>query len=147
MTWVSPIAGQIVIERPLEEVFDVVADERNEPRYNPRLESVEKVSSGPIGRGTRWHVVTRRGRRRIAMTIDVTAYDRPRRLASRTRLAGMDITGELTFVPVPAGARMEWRWDLRPHGALRLLGPLLGRQGRRQEEQIWEALKRFLEPR
>jgi hypothetical protein len=28
------IAGDIVIRRPVEEVFDVVADERNEPRYN-----------------------------------------------------------------------------------------------------------------
>lgn len=30
------IEGEIVINRPPEEVFDVVADERNEPKYNPR---------------------------------------------------------------------------------------------------------------
>ena len=29
------IEGEIVIKRPVEEVFDFVADERNEPRYNP----------------------------------------------------------------------------------------------------------------
>jgi hypothetical protein len=34
---VAHIEGEIVIDRPVEEVFDVVADERNEPRYNPRL--------------------------------------------------------------------------------------------------------------
>jgi hypothetical protein len=89
-------------------VFDVVADERNEPRYNPRLVSVEKTSSGPIGVGTSWRAETTRGRRRIPMTIDVTAYDRPRRLASRTRLAGMDITGELSFEPVSTGTLMQW---------------------------------------
>ena len=29
--------GQILIHRPVDEVFDFVADERNEPRYNPQL--------------------------------------------------------------------------------------------------------------
>ena len=31
------IEGELIIERPLEEVFDFVADERNELRYNPRM--------------------------------------------------------------------------------------------------------------
>jgi hypothetical protein len=30
------IEGELVIERPVEEVFDFVPGERNEPRYNPR---------------------------------------------------------------------------------------------------------------
>ena len=30
------IQGAVAINRPIEEVFDSVADERNEPRYNPR---------------------------------------------------------------------------------------------------------------
>jgi uncharacterized membrane protein len=139
------VLGEIVIERPVEEVFDIVADERNEPRYNSRLMSVEKTSSGPIGVGTSWRAETTRGRRRIPMTIDVTAYDRPRRLASRTRLASMDITGELSFEPVSAGTRMQWCWQLQPRGPLKLLGPLIARQGERQEQAIWSSLKRFLE--
>jgi hypothetical protein len=142
---VPTILGEIVIERPIEEVFDVVADERNEPRYNPRLMSVEKTSSGPIGVGTRWRAKTTRGRRRIPMTIDVTAYDRPRRLASSTRLASMDITGELSFELVSAGTLIKWRWQLQPRGALKLLGPLIAHQGGRQEQAIWRNLKRFLE--
>jgi uncharacterized membrane protein len=142
---VPPIVGVIVIERPVEEVFDIVADERNEPRYNPRLVSVEKASSGPIGPGTRWRAETTMGRRRIPMTIDVTAYDRPRRLASRTRLAGMEITGELSFEPVSNGTRMQWCWQLQPRGPLKLLGPLIARHGERQEQAIWHSLKRFLE--
>jgi hypothetical protein len=45
------IEGEILINRPVEEVFDVVADERNEPRYNPRLLWVEKVYSGARSSG------------------------------------------------------------------------------------------------
>ena len=37
------IEGEVIINRPVGEVFDVVADERNEPRYNPRLLWVEPI--------------------------------------------------------------------------------------------------------
>jgi hypothetical protein len=31
------IEGEIVINRPVDEVFDFVADETTEPRYNPSV--------------------------------------------------------------------------------------------------------------
>ncbi|HZC99498.1 MAG TPA: methyltransferase domain-containing protein [Actinomycetes bacterium] len=42
------IEGEIVINRSVEAVFDFVADERNEPRYNPRMRQAEKMSEGPM---------------------------------------------------------------------------------------------------
>lgn len=35
------VEGDIIIGRAVDEVFDFVADERNEPSYNPRLQHVE----------------------------------------------------------------------------------------------------------
>ena len=46
--------GEIVINRPVDEVFDFVAGERNEPRYNSRMPRAEAISPGPIGGGTRF---------------------------------------------------------------------------------------------
>ena len=71
------IEGEIVIERPVEEVFDVVSDERNEPRYNPRLLWVEKVSSGPIRRGTQFRAATKTMGRPAEMTIEFKRPPRP----------------------------------------------------------------------
>ena len=79
------------------------------------------------------------------MTIEFTGYERPRRLASTTRLFSMEIRGTLAFDPVPEGTRMRWQWELEPRGLLRLLGPLVARIGRRQERTIWANLKRLLE--
>jgi hypothetical protein len=51
---------EIVINRPVEEVFDFVTDARNEPRFNPRiLLSAEKTTSGPTGRGTCFVLVSK----------------------------------------------------------------------------------------
>ena len=59
--------------------------------------------------------------RTLRMTIECTGYERPRRLASRTRLSNMDIEGNLSFEPVAGGTRMRWLWELMPRGALRLM--------------------------
>jgi len=141
------IEGELFINRPLEEVFDVVADERNEPRYNPRLLWVEKLSSGPIGRGTQFRAATKTMGRPVQMTIEFTDYERPRHLASLTHLPKMEIRGALSFDPVPEGTRMGWSWELQPRGVLRLLRRLIARMGKRQEEAIWAGLKQFLEAR
>lgn len=101
------VEGEIVISRPVDEVFDFVADERNEPRYNPRMLHAEQTSSGPVGLGTRFRAEMRTMGRTVGMTIEFTAFERPRRLASRTHLSNMDIEGNLSFDPVAGGTRMR----------------------------------------
>ena len=135
--------GEIVIARPVEDVFDFVADERN--RYDPRVRRAEKLTPGPIGVGTRFRSESTSMGRLVQMVIEITAYDRPHRLGSATHLSSMDIHSTLTFEPVAEGTRMRWSSDLEPRGLLRLAGPLMTWMGRRQARDIWGGLKRVLE--
>lgn len=139
------IEGTTVIARPVEDVFDFVADERNEPRYNPRMISAEKVTSGPIGRGTRWAATIESRGRPFDIAMEVTGCNRPHWLESTTSMSTAEIRGAVTFVPHPAGTRMRWSWELRPKGIFKLLTPVIAWVGRRQEEEIWDGLKRYLE--
>ncbi len=139
------IKGDIVIARPVDEVFDFVADQRNEPSYNPQMIRAEKVTDGPVGKGTRFVSAARSMGQVTEMVIETTAYDRPNRLGSTTTTGGAGIHGTLTFEPVAAGTRMRWSWELDPKGALRLLTPVFAWLGRRQEQRVWTGLKRYLE--
>ncbi len=139
------IEGAVVINRPAEEVFDFVADARNEPRYNPRIRRSEKVSDGPIGPGTRFLSHTKAMGWTTGWLIEITEYERPRRLASLIRSSATDIHGTITLDPVGGGTRMRWSWDVKPRGIYKLMAPLIGRMGQRQEERIWRAMKQFLE--
>ena len=142
---VSHVEGEIVIHRPVEEVFDFVADERNEPHYNPRMLRAEKITDGPVGPGTRFLAELETMGHTMPMTVEFTNYDRPRRVTSCTRSSMMTTVGTLTFVPIADGTRMRWSWDVRPRGIRRVLDPLVGCLGRRQEQNIWGSLKRLLE--
>ncbi|XAS64854.1 SRPBCC family protein [Micrococcaceae bacterium Sec5.8] len=138
-------SGTILIRRPIEEVFGFVADERNEPAYNPQMRSVAKLTPGPIGVGTRWRAVLTSGTRATPLELEVTEYAPPERLGSVTRMDSADISGVLTFALEAAGTRMTWTWDVRPKGLLKLTAPLIAALGRRQEQRIWSALKAHLE--
>lgn len=139
------VEGEVVIGLPVDVVFDYVADQRNEPQYNPHMVRAEKVTEGPVGRGTVFHSAVTSMGRTAGMRIEYTVYERPALLASTTTMRQADFTATLTFEPVPAGTRMRWSEQVRPKGGFRLLTPMITWMGRRQEQTIWASMKRHLE--
>jgi Polyketide cyclase / dehydrase and lipid transport len=45
-------SGSAVIDRPIEEVFDYLAEGTNDPQFSPRVLSIRKEPAGPSGVGT-----------------------------------------------------------------------------------------------
>lgn len=90
------ISGRVRIAAPLEQVFDTAADSRNEPSFNPTMTDVERLTPLPIGRGT--HFRARLGRAGTPMLVELTEFNRPHRLGSRTTSSMMETSGALTFV-------------------------------------------------
>jgi len=139
------INGEIIIAAPVEQVFDMVADERNEPRYNPRIVRAEKTSPGPVGRGTRFTAQPRGTGAAGVMTVEIVDYDRPRRLATSIRSSYLDVDGTLTFSQADGGTRMRWSWNMRLRGPIRVLSPVVRIIGPRWEHRNWTGLKQFME--
>jgi len=137
--------GELLIRQAVEVVFDFVADARNEPRYNRHILRAEKISDGPIASGTRFWNETRSMRRTTEWMIEITSYERPRRLTSFLHSSAMDIHGCMTFEPADAGTRMHWSWDIKPRGIFKLATPFIKLKGQNLEERNWENLKNFLE--
>jgi polyketide cyclase/dehydrase/lipid transport protein len=139
------IKGEIVIGRPVDVVFDYVADQRNEPQYNPQMVRAEKITAGPVGKGAQFRSAVASRGRTAEMLIECTGYERPSLLASSTTMAQADISYTLRFEPAAAGTRMLWSGQVRPKGAFRLLGPVITWMGIRREQRIWASLKKHLE--
>jgi hypothetical protein len=131
------------IAAPLEQVFDVVADSRNEPSFNPAMTDVELLTPAPIGLGTRF--VAHMGKADMQMAVELTEFDRPHRLGSVTTSSMMETSGALTLTAEGDVTVMRWDWQVRPKGWFRLLGPLVGPLGGRMERRIWTGLKHKLE--
>lgn len=142
---VSTIAGTTHIDRPVETVFEVLADPRQEPSYNPAILSAAKVTPGPIGVGARFVQQAKSFGGAGEVSIELLEHDPPRHLGWHIVSSGMDVHGDLDFRPEAGGTTVRWTWRFTPLGRLRVLGPVVGAAGARMEHRVWRRLKRHLE--
>jgi uncharacterized protein YndB with AHSA1/START domain len=139
------ITGEVTIAAPVSEVFDMVADERNEPRYNPRIVRAEKVTEGPVGRGARFVAEPKSMGAKGEMTLEVLEYERPHRLHNVVRSSYMQVDGTLTFQEVDGRTRLSWDWNMGLVGPMRVLSPVLAIIGPSWERRNWVGLKEYME--
>lgn len=139
------IEGRTSFARTREDVFDFLADPRNEPSYNRLIVSAHKVTPGPIGPGTRFTQQTRTLGRVSDVAIELVDHQRPEHLSWHITSSGMDVHGEEQFVDRGDETEVHWVWHFTTRGALRLLGPVVGLAGSRLEHRIWADMKRTLD--
>ena len=125
---------------PPEQVFDMVADMRNETRWNSRVSSAELRSGEPIGLGSRFAIVNGG----TAYDVTITTYDRPSRLVFEAS-GKPDLTIAYAFMPTGEGTDLESGFDFRPRGALKVLFPLLAPLMRRDVPKQYASLKALCE--
>jgi hypothetical protein len=89
-TW-APVAV-IDIAAPAEEIFDVIVDPRNEPRWNPKMLRAQMLTPGPVAAGTTFRVVFGRGVGEAL--IEDTKIDRPRSWTATSRSRALDAQTE-----------------------------------------------------
>ena len=95
----SRVRGSLDIARPVEVVFDAVADQRNEPSYNPTMTAATKVTDGPIGVGTRFEATVMSRGTPQPVTIEYTGFERPHRIDSHSAMAGATVQGHVQCDP------------------------------------------------
>lgn len=143
----AQITGEVLIAAPITQIFDLVADERNEPRYNPRIARADKVTDRPIGAGARFVAEPKGMGRRGKMTMEIVEYERPRCLHNVVRSPYLLVDGTLTFEETGTGTRLRWDWSMVLRGPFRVLAPLLTLVGPAWERRNWRDLKKYVESR
>jgi hypothetical protein len=110
------------IDHPPEDVFDYIADVRNELRWQKDLKRVEKVTEGPVGDGTVFETEYGLfGEMRLTLE-DVS---RPHHLVFVGEGPRMWMRFVLDAAPREGGSRVSFDVDMRPRGPIKLLAPLL----------------------
>lgn len=131
-----------VIERPAEEIFDLLADIRRNPEWCPAFTGSEKLTDGPVGRDA----VFRTSMRGMGdLQIRITRYERPRRIWFTTSAKAAEIRHNFVLMPRKGGTRVEQEIDVRPRGVLRMVAPVMALMLRRSVQSNTAALKTYLE--
>lgn len=133
------------IDRSPEEVFRYVLDVAHDPQWRTGVTASGMRSHDPMGVGSVGFARGRAGGNDLEAEWKVTEY-REGSLARWEFLSGpYRGTGGYACESVDGGTRFTLEADVAPVGPLRLLGPLFGVMGRRQNRSDVAKLKAILE--
>jgi uncharacterized protein YndB with AHSA1/START domain len=134
--------GRTEIRRPIADVFDYLADARNEPAWLPGARAVEKTTDGDVGRGTRF-----RGAYARAGTVEVelVEFEWPHRLTFRARSRIVHFDDAVDLTERDGRTVLRARMTAESQGPMRLFSPLMARTMRSQFAANWDHLRGALE--
>jgi carbon monoxide dehydrogenase subunit G len=136
--------GGVVINAPASEVFDYLADARNEPDWLPGASDVQLSSEEPVGRGSTFvGTYARAG----SVQITLTRYDRPTAITFHGEAKGMSFDDEIQLTDVEGATKLAAVIRTQPKGLFRLVAPMMGRVISGQFQANWDRLREKLESR
>jgi uncharacterized protein YndB with AHSA1/START domain len=142
------LENSVVINRPIDEVFEFMANSENNPQWQSGAQEVMKTSEGPIDVGTTYTSVSKILGRGIESTVEYTAYEPNGRLAGKTTSGPIPFQFETTFEPVAeGGTKVTSSGEGDVGGFFKLAEPLVARMLKRQTESDTANLKDLLEAR
>ena len=138
------LVNSIQIGAPADRVFDYCSTMENELEWNPKVITMERLTTTPLGVGSQYRAEWPGSGKSL---IEITALDRPHSWTAYATGRGLDIAFKGEVAELAQGARLTVTMDLRPKGLLKLASPLLARAMQRTEERNLANLKRTIEGR
>jgi uncharacterized protein YndB with AHSA1/START domain len=137
---------EVLIRVPPAEVFEFVTNAENDNTWVGFALSARKLSSTPIGRGTRFHQTGSILGIQIPVVWEITEFEPGKRMRGETVSGPAKFWGEYIVQEVPSGTRVRKMGQIRLGGLLRM-ADLLAAIFQEALKQDMENLKRLLEQR
>jgi len=145
MSQMAKLEISTVINRPVEEVFAVLGNPENTPKWSSGSSEVKITSEGPIGVGTTYRSVrTFLGRRRESAS-EIIEYEPNRRYTHKSISGPFPLESLMTFERVEGGTRVTVTGVGEPGGFFKLAWPLLVSMMKRGFEADLANLKNLME--
>lgn len=134
-----------LIDRPQKDVFAFVANPGNMSKWNSAVVSLEQVTPGAVGVGTKFKSVGEMMGRRIEGEMQITAYEPETKCGFQINAGPMQVNITLAFKTVGTGTKINLNAQGNPGGLFKLAeGVLAGRVKSMMEENL-ARLKSVLE--
>ena len=141
----TTITQSVTIDRPVEQVWDVIADFELTTRWSRGVLEARQTSDGHLGIGSTLQTVVKAfGRRRTADYL-VTEYEPNHAFAFEVTSGTMTSPARFLVEPAGAGTRLTASGEAEATGLYKLLAPILVRTLKRHSQDDLANVKRILE--
>lgn len=135
----------VLIDRPVKDVFAFVANPNNMSKWNSAVVSLEQVTPGAVGVGTKFKSVGEMLGRRIEGEMQITAYEPDTKCGFQVSAGPMQVNLTMTFKTVGTGTKVSLNAQGNPGGLFKLAEGVLAGQVKSMMDGNLVRLKTALE--
>ena len=125
-----------LIDKPVKEVFAFVADPNNMSKWNSAVVSLEQITPGVVGVGTKFKSVGELMGRRIEGEMQVIAYEPDTQCGFQVQAGPMQVNLTLMFKTVGTGTKVSLNAQGNPAGFFKLAEPVMAGRVKSLMEEI-----------
>ena len=127
----------VLIDKPIGDVFAFVGNPNNMSKWNTVIVSLEQITPGDVGLGTKFKSTGEMMGRRIEGEMQVTAYEPDTKCGFQMNAGPMQVNITLMFKIVGTGTKISLNAQGNPAGVFKLAeGVMAGRVKSMMEENL-----------
>ena len=134
-----------LIDRPVKDVFSFVANPNNMSKWNSAVVSIQQITPGPVGMGTKFKSIGEALGRRIEGEVQVTVYEPDSKSGFQMNAGPMQVNVTLAFKSVGTGTKLNLNVQGNPSGVFKLAQGIMASQIKSMMEANLARLKSVLE--
>jgi len=134
-----------LIDRPVKDVFAFVANPNNMSQWNSAVVSIEQITPGAVGPGTKFKTTGEMMGRRIEGEMQVITYEPDTKCAYQMNAGPMQVSLTLGFKTVGTGTKLSLNAQGNPGGVFKLAEGVMAGQIKKMMEGNLDTLKSVLE--
>ena len=134
-----------LIDKPVKDVFTFVANPNNMSKWNSAVVSIQQVTPGAVGVGTKFKNIGEALGRRIEGEMQVTAYEPDSKCGFQLQAGPMQMNLTISFKTVGTGTKLSLNAQGNPAGIFKLAEGVMAGQVKSMMEGNLARLKSVLE--
>ncbi len=126
-----------LIDRPIQDVFTFVSDPNNMSKWNSAVVSIQQVTPGAVGVGTKFKTVGEAMGRRLEGEMQVQTFEPDTQCGFQLQAGPMQMNLAMSFKTVGTGTKLNLHVQGNPAGVFKLAeGLMTGRVKSMMEENL-----------
>lgn len=137
----------VLVDRPIEEVFDFLADGENDRKFSSRVLEITKKTDGPIGKGTVYASTVKDAGIKTEREFELVVFERPTRLRWRELSSAPVVVpeGGYDLVAEGTGTKVTLFNELEGRGFGKLIKGFALRSARKSADDMVGSIKTAIE--
>jgi len=109
----------------INEAFDFLAEFSTTEQWDPGVSEAEMLTPAPVALGSQFRVVASLAGRKVPLTYEITAFDRPRSVTVRAENSTTVSEDTINFTQTGDLVSVRYEADLQLKGVAKLFGPVM----------------------